>query len=72
VTTAALPWLTGPATNAVLRAVSLARRKKSVLLVMPWIKREDQDMLFTTEDRFDSREEQEASSCRTPPRGRWT
>lgn len=59
VTTAALPWLTGPAVNAMLRAIAFARRKQSVLLVMPWIQREDQDRLFMTDDRFDSREEQE-------------
>eukprot|EP00930_Biecheleria_cincta_P071225 TRINITY_DN58738_c0_g1_i1.p1 TRINITY_DN58738_c0_g1~~TRINITY_DN58738_c0_g1_i1.p1 ORF type:complete len:654 (-),score=86.08 TRINITY_DN58738_c0_g1_i1:176-2137(-) len=59
VTTAALPWSTGPAINPLLRALYLAKQGHPVVLLMPWIKKEDQDILFTGPERFDSCTEQE-------------
>lgn len=58
VTTAALPWMTGPAINPLLRALYLARRGHAVVLVLPWLSREDQARLFEREV-FDSPAEQE-------------
>eukprot|EP00929_Paragymnodinium_shiwhaense_P057255 TRINITY_DN28655_c0_g3_i2.p1 TRINITY_DN28655_c0_g3~~TRINITY_DN28655_c0_g3_i2.p1 ORF type:complete len:642 (+),score=163.65 TRINITY_DN28655_c0_g3_i2:90-2015(+) len=46
VTTAALPWRTGPAINALLRALQLAQRGQHVVLVMPWVDRGCQENVF--------------------------
>jgi len=46
VTTAALPWRTGPAVNALMRALHLAQRGSPVTLVLPWIEPREQVKLF--------------------------
>jgi len=61
VTTAALPWLTGTAVNPLLRALSLARSGRPVVLVLPWIEQEDQLKLFPPGKLYDNTEEQEVA-----------
>lgn len=59
VTTAALPWTTGPAVNPLLRCLHLAKRGHTVVLLLPWVEREDQKQLFPEGELFDTKEEQE-------------
>ena len=46
VTTAALPWKTGTAVNALLRAVYLAEAGHRVTLCVPWIHPSEQELIF--------------------------
>lgn len=64
VTTAALPWMTGTAVNALLRAAYLSRGRTAaggkVTIHLPWLERElDQENLY--KKVFSSKEEQETS-----------
>jgi len=59
ITTAALPWRTGPAVNALLRAVYLAKSGRSVKLMLPWIDKAEQELLFEGWEVFDDRASQE-------------
>ncbi|CAE7945893.1 DGD2 [Symbiodinium sp. KB8] len=38
ITTAALPWTTGPSINPLLRSLHLARNGHRVIFVMPWVR----------------------------------
>jgi digalactosyldiacylglycerol synthase len=60
VTTAALPWKTGTAVNALLRAAALADVGHHVTLVVPWIHPSEQQMVFPSGRAFGMPEEQEA------------
>lgn len=59
-TTACLPWLTGTAVNPLLRAAYLAKDRPhgKVTLMVPWLKREEQDLAFPKDIRFDHPREQ--------------
>ena len=46
ITTAALPWTTGPAINPLLRSVHLAREGHKVILLLPWLELQDQALLI--------------------------
>jgi digalactosyldiacylglycerol synthase len=60
ITTACLPWLTGTSINPLLRAAYLARNRPPgrVTLMVPWLKRADQDKAFPPKIRFDHPDEQ--------------
>lgn len=60
ITTASLPWLTGTSVNPLLRAAYLAKDRPSgkVTLMVPWLKREQQDIAFPKDIRFDHPSEQ--------------
>ena len=62
ITTACLPWLTGTSVNPLLRAAYLAkdRPKGKVTLMVPWLKREEQETAFPPGYRFDHPDEQKA------------
>ncbi|MBK5970947.1 MULTISPECIES: glycosyltransferase [Thiorhodovibrio] len=60
VATAALPWRTGTAVLALLRAFYLARRGLDVHLYLPWIVPWQQRELFGDAGAFDTEEEQAA------------
>lgn len=59
ITTAALPWRTGPAVNALLRALYLAKSGRPVRLMLPWIERSEQEKLFDGWEVFEERASQE-------------
>jgi len=59
ITTAALPWLTGTAVNPLLRALNLARSRRPVLFVIPWLELEDQKHVFPNGQTFLDRQTQE-------------
>ena len=64
VTTASLPWMTGTAVNALLRAAYLTTGRSKmgggVTLMLPWLEREsDQEQLYGKDRVFSSPEEQE-------------
>ena len=42
ITTASLPWTTGPAINPLLRSLHLARKGHKVILLLPWLELRDQ------------------------------
>mmetsp|Transcript_47659 Transcript_47659/g.137183 ORF Transcript_47659/g.137183 Transcript_47659/m.137183 type:complete len:679 (-) Transcript_47659:59-2095(-) len=59
ITTAALPWLTGTAVNPLLRALTLAKGGRPVVLLLPWLEKEDQMSLFPNKQFFEDPSEQE-------------
>uniref|UniRef100_A0A7S1YBU4 Digalactosyldiacylglycerol synthase n=1 Tax=Grammatophora oceanica TaxID=210454 RepID=A0A7S1YBU4_9STRA len=63
VTTAALPWMTGTAVNALLRAAYLCKGRKGaggkVTLMLPWLDKDDQSRVYGKDNVFETQADQE-------------